>query len=167
MSLLLLPLLSPSLADRKWHSLTLLERQSKRLKSNSKSLNSRLEGSHSVERRAVDDLKIVCYYSNWAVYRPGLAKFTPQNINPYLCVSNCSLLVFDPDWHYPPILCPFARRTWSMRSEAYRVSSSWRRSIPTTTWTKVMTPFQLLKLFNYLISSPNSVKLFIYNLMLS
>jgi chitinase len=38
-------------------------------------------------KRAADDLKIVCYYSNWAVYRPGLAKFTPQNINPYLCVS--------------------------------------------------------------------------------
>ncbi|KAK8783401.1 hypothetical protein V5799_010234, partial [Amblyomma americanum] len=31
------------------------------------------------------DLKIVCYYSNWAVYRPSLSKFTPQNINPYLC----------------------------------------------------------------------------------
>lgn len=29
--------------------------------------------------------KLVCYYSNWAVYRPGLAKFTPENINPYLC----------------------------------------------------------------------------------
>ena len=28
---------------------------------------------------------MVCYYSNWAVYRPGLAKFTPQNINPFLC----------------------------------------------------------------------------------
>ncbi|EEC06205.1 brain chitinase, putative [Ixodes scapularis] len=46
--------------------------------------------SHVVERRAASsgtggDLKIVCYYSNWAVYRPSLAKFTPQNINPYLC----------------------------------------------------------------------------------
>uniref|UniRef100_T1JDU4 chitinase n=1 Tax=Strigamia maritima TaxID=126957 RepID=T1JDU4_STRMM len=29
--------------------------------------------------------KIVCYYGNWAVYRQGLARFTPQNINPYLC----------------------------------------------------------------------------------
>ncbi|GBM30007.1 Chitotriosidase-1 [Araneus ventricosus] len=45
------------------------------------------------DRRVLDDLdkgqsqesKLVCYYSNWAVYRPGLAKFTPENINPYLC----------------------------------------------------------------------------------
>ncbi|XP_076345267.1 uncharacterized protein LOC143244460 isoform X2 [Tachypleus tridentatus] len=31
------------------------------------------------------NLKLVCYYANWAVYRPGLAKFTPENINPHLC----------------------------------------------------------------------------------
>jgi chitinase len=29
--------------------------------------------------------RIVCYYTNWSVYRPGTAKFNPQNINPYLC----------------------------------------------------------------------------------
>lgn len=29
--------------------------------------------------------KVVCYYTNWSVYRPGTAKFSPQNINPYLC----------------------------------------------------------------------------------
>lgn len=28
---------------------------------------------------------MVCYYTNWSVYRPGTAKFNPQNINPYLC----------------------------------------------------------------------------------
>jgi len=41
------------------------------------------------ERRQTDeyieDRKVVCYYANWAVYRQGDAKFTPQNINPYLC----------------------------------------------------------------------------------
>lgn len=30
-------------------------------------------------------MRIVCYYTNWSVYRPGQAKFSPQNINPYLC----------------------------------------------------------------------------------
>lgn len=29
--------------------------------------------------------RIVCYYTNWSVYRPGTAKYSPQNINPYLC----------------------------------------------------------------------------------
>lgn len=28
---------------------------------------------------------IVCYLGSWSVYRPGLAKFTPENINPFLC----------------------------------------------------------------------------------
>ncbi|KAF7990451.1 hypothetical protein HCN44_000256 [Aphidius gifuensis] len=29
--------------------------------------------------------RVVCYYTNWSVYRPGTAKYSPQNINPYLC----------------------------------------------------------------------------------
>lgn len=29
--------------------------------------------------------RVVCYYANWSAYRPGQAKFLPQNINPYLC----------------------------------------------------------------------------------
>ena len=28
---------------------------------------------------------IVCYLGSWSVYRPSLAKFTPENINPFLC----------------------------------------------------------------------------------
>lgn len=28
---------------------------------------------------------IVCYLGSWSVYRPGPAKFTPENINPFLC----------------------------------------------------------------------------------
>ncbi|KAK9880775.1 hypothetical protein WA026_013096 [Henosepilachna vigintioctopunctata] len=31
------------------------------------------------------EVRVVCYYTNWSVYRPGTAKFSPQNINPYLC----------------------------------------------------------------------------------
>lgn len=36
-------------------------------------------------KRETPEKKIVCYYTNWSVYRPGTAKFSPQNINPYLC----------------------------------------------------------------------------------
>jgi len=41
--------------------------------------------ARSSDSAVVDDRKVVCYYANWAVYRKGDAKFTPQNINPYLC----------------------------------------------------------------------------------
>ncbi|XP_058444493.1 mucin-2-like [Malaya genurostris] len=34
---------------------------------------------------AENNQRVVCYYTNWSVYRPGTAKFNPQNINPYLC----------------------------------------------------------------------------------
>ena len=37
------------------------------------------------KRQAVTDKRVVCYFANWSVYRTGTAKFTPQNINPYLC----------------------------------------------------------------------------------
>ncbi|XP_046596940.1 mucin-4 [Neodiprion lecontei] len=33
----------------------------------------------------IAEQRVVCYYTNWSVYRPGTAKFSPQNINPYLC----------------------------------------------------------------------------------
>lgn len=47
--------------------------------------------AHNKTKRAQDNVKLVCYYSNWAVYRPGVAKFTPQNINPFLCVRRIEL----------------------------------------------------------------------------
>ncbi|XP_046681145.1 uncharacterized protein LOC124367957 isoform X1 [Homalodisca vitripennis] len=41
--------------------------------------------SHSIEKRESSEKRVVCYYTNWSVYRPGTAKYNPQNINPYLC----------------------------------------------------------------------------------
>jgi len=39
----------------------------------------------SRSKRDTGEKRVVCYYTNWSVYRPGTAKFNPQNINPYLC----------------------------------------------------------------------------------
>lgn len=32
-----------------------------------------------------DGMRRVCYYTNWAQYRPGIGKFTPENIDERLC----------------------------------------------------------------------------------
>lgn len=31
------------------------------------------------------DYKLVCYFTNWAWYRKGIAKYTPDDIDPRLC----------------------------------------------------------------------------------
>ncbi|XP_036386815.1 acidic mammalian chitinase-like [Megalops cyprinoides] len=33
----------------------------------------------------VASTKLVCYFSNWSQYRPGLGRFTPDNVDPHLC----------------------------------------------------------------------------------
>ncbi|XP_051528982.1 acidic mammalian chitinase-like [Myxocyprinus asiaticus] len=33
----------------------------------------------------VASTKLVCYMANWAQYRPGNGKFTPENVDPFLC----------------------------------------------------------------------------------
>lgn len=29
--------------------------------------------------------KIVCYYTNWSQYRPGIGRYVPENIDPFIC----------------------------------------------------------------------------------
>jgi len=28
---------------------------------------------------------LVCYYTNWSQYRPGVGRFVPENVDPFLC----------------------------------------------------------------------------------
>jgi len=48
-------------------------------------LSTELRNKRQSSEGYISDRKVVCYYANWAVYRKGNAKYTPQNINPYLC----------------------------------------------------------------------------------
>lgn len=43
-----------------------------------------------------DQYKIVCYFSNWAWYRPDAGRFIPEDINPYFCTHiNYAFAVLD------------------------------------------------------------------------
>lgn len=32
-----------------------------------------------------EDLKVVCYFTNWSWYRQGIGKYTPEDIDSHLC----------------------------------------------------------------------------------
>ncbi|KAM4736765.1 acidic mammalian chitinase-like [Anableps anableps] len=35
--------------------------------------------------QTVSSTKLVCYFTNWSQYRPGVGRYTPENIDPNLC----------------------------------------------------------------------------------
>lgn len=44
------------------------------------------------------DYKVVCYFTNWAWYRPGIGKYTPENIDYELCTHIAyGFAVLDPN----------------------------------------------------------------------
>merc|ERR1711976_574779 len=43
-----------------------------------------IETSH-IKEPLSGDYKVVCYYTNWAWYRPGIGKYRPEDIDPTIC----------------------------------------------------------------------------------
>ena len=44
------------------------------------------ENDNQMDDNSVEgDYKVVCYYTNWAFYRPGIGKYKPENIDESLC----------------------------------------------------------------------------------
>ena len=35
--------------------------------------------------KSENEYMMVCYFTNWAMYRPGIGQYKPENINPDLC----------------------------------------------------------------------------------
>uniref|UniRef100_A0A2P2I1P3 Mucin-5AC-like n=1 Tax=Hirondellea gigas TaxID=1518452 RepID=A0A2P2I1P3_9CRUS len=64
------------------------KRQTRRLRARP-GLRRRNPNNNNIAREVSDPTppgkRIVCYYTNWSVYRSGIAKFLPQHINPHLC----------------------------------------------------------------------------------
>ena len=44
------------------------------------------ETENEVETETMEsEFKVVCYFTNWAWYRPGIGKYTPDEIDASLC----------------------------------------------------------------------------------
>ena len=43
------------------------------------------DNDNAMDNDVDDEYKVVCYYTNWAFYRPGIGKYKPENIDESLC----------------------------------------------------------------------------------
>lgn len=65
-----------------------------------KSVDEVIEPVHIAENITVPDTgkKVICYFTNWAVYRQGPARFLPEDVDYTLCTHiNYGFAVLDPD----------------------------------------------------------------------
>jgi GH18 family chitinase len=49
------------------------------------SFNWKLSSLDDLNQRSKNPYKIVCYYTNWAQYRPKPGTYLPEDIDPHLC----------------------------------------------------------------------------------
>ncbi|XP_050672534.1 probable chitinase 10 isoform X2 [Leptidea sinapis] len=77
----------------------------------------------------VEQYKVVCYYTNWAWYRPGSGKFTPSEIDPTLCthiiyafaVLDSTQLVLKPHDNWLDVENKFYEKVIALKSSGVKV----------------------------------------------
>lgn len=78
----------------------------------------------------VEDFRVVCYFTNWAWYRPGVGKFLPENIDPELCthivygfaVLNRDTLTIQPHDSWADLDNRFYERVVELKKKGLKVS---------------------------------------------
>jgi chitinase len=79
---------------------------------------------------SAEDFRVVCYFTNWAWYRPGIGKFLPENIDPELCthivygfaVLNRDTLTIQPHDSWADIDNNFYKRVCDLKKKGLKVS---------------------------------------------
>ena len=70
---------------------------------------------------------LVCYYTNWAQYRPGVGRFVPESIDPFLCTHIHYAFAVIKDGELKPFEWNDDDSEWGQRGNYAKVSYRWEK----------------------------------------